>query len=243
MLFRSEGGGLTWKNKLKIADKFFDEGYFYDASHYYEEVLEDQPLNVDVTYKLADAYFLSRDYKLANQSYKVVMENDVQLYPLSHYMYALTLKMTGQFAAAKREFELFRKGYRAFDAPLYKRKVKNEIAGCDYAVKAMENPLNIVVVHVGKEINAAYTEAAPMPVGEDLLIYASLRSDTVIASENLKGKVGKFKLYQAKRENGKWNEGEPLPETINVPKKDVANGTFAPDCACPYGSKDRKSVV
>ena len=233
----TEGGGLTWKNKLKIADKFFKEGYFYDASHYYESVLEDQPDNVDVTYKLAESYFLSRDYKQANQSYKIVKEKNVQLYPLSQYMYAITLKMTGNFEEAKKEFELFGKSYRAFDAPIYKKKVKNEIAGCDFAVKAMENPLNIMVVHAGKEINAAYTEAAPMPYGEDLLLYASLRSDTVIASENLKGKVGKFKLYQSTKENRRWSQGEPLPDIINVPKKDVANGAFSPDCACPDGSK------
>jgi len=233
----TEGGGLTWKNKLKIADKFFKEGYFYDASHYYESVLEDQPDNVDVTYKLAESYFLSRDYKQANQSYKIVKEKNVQLYPLSQYMYAITLKMTGNFEEAKKEFELFGKSYRAFDAPIYKKKVKNEIAGCDFAVKAMENPLNIMVVHAGKEINAAYTEAAPMPYGEDLLLYASLRSDTVIASENLKGKVGKFKLYQSTKENRRWSQGEPLPDIINVPKKDVANGAFSPDCACPDGAK------
>jgi len=233
----SEAGGLTWKNKLKIADKFYNEGYFYDASHYYEEVLVDQPENIDVTYKLAESYFLSRDYKMANQSYKIVMEKNIQLYPLSHYKYALTLKMTGQYVAAKKEFELFGKKYRAYDAPLYKKKVKIEIAGCDFAIKAMENPQNVMIVHVGKEINAAYTEAAPMPIGDDVLIYASLRSDTLIASENLKGKVGKFMLYQAKRENRKWGQGEPLPAIINAPRKDVANGAFAPDCACPDGSK------
>jgi len=223
------GTGLTWKNKLKIADKFYEEGYFYDASHYYEEVLEDQPENVDVTYKLAEAYFYSRDYKMANQRYKVVLEKDKALYPFSHYKYALTLKMNGKYAEAKTAFVDFIKTYRSFDAPLYKKKVKNEIAGCDYAIGAMENPSNVMVIHMGTEVNAAYTEASPMPFEGNKLMYASLRSDTIIRSEDLKGKVGRFKLYQSTKDGRRWGKGEPLSENVNFPKMDVANGVFSPD--------------
>ncbi|MBL4578369.1 MAG: OmpA family protein [Flavobacteriales bacterium] len=221
--------GLSWKNKLKIADKFYEEGYFYDASHYYEEVLDDQPENVDVTYKLAESYFFSRDYKMANQHYKTVMEKNKDLYPFSHYKYALTLKMNGKYREAKKAFEDFIKTYRAFDAPVYKKKVKNEIAGCDYALTAMENPLNVMVVHMGTEVNAAYTEASPMPVGDDKLLYASLRSDTIIRSEDLKGKVARFKIYESTKQGRKWSKGEPITNNVNVPKMDVANGVFSPD--------------
>ena len=73
-------GGLNWKNKLKIADKFYEDGYYYDASHYYQQVIDDQPDNVDVTYKLAESHFLSRDYKQARDNYKLVMEKNEQLY-------------------------------------------------------------------------------------------------------------------------------------------------------------------
>jgi len=225
----TEGGGLSWKNKLKIADRFYEEGFFYDASHYYEEVLNDQPENVDVKYKLAESYFYSRDFKMANKNYKLVMEQNKELYPFSHYKYALTLKLNGKYAEAKVQFAAFTKTYRAFDAPLYKKKVKNEIAGCDYALKAIENPLNVVVVHMGGEINAAYTEASPMPVGDDKLIYSSLRTDTMIRAEDLKGKVARFKLYQSTKKGETWSRGEPLPESINFPKMDVANGVFSPD--------------
>lgn len=221
--------GLSWKNKLKIADKFYEEGYYYDAAHYYEEVLNDQPENVDVTYKLAESYFYSRDYKMANQNYKLVMEKNKELYPLSHYNYALTLKYNGKYPEAKKAFEDFIKNYRSYDAPIYKKKVKNEIIGCDYASKAMMEPLNVVVVHMGAEVNAAYTEASPMPFGEDKLLYASLRSDTLIRSENLKGKVARFKIYQSVKNGRKWSKGEPITNNVNLPKMDVANGVFTPD--------------
>ena len=224
-----EGGGLSWKNKLKIADKFYEQGFFYDASHYYEEVLNDQPENVDVKYKLAESYFYSRDFKMANQNYKLVMEQNKELYPFSHFKYALTLKLNGKYEEAKKAFEDFTKSYRAFDAPLYKKIVKNEIAGCDYALEAMEKPLNVVIVHMGSEVNAAYTEASPMPVGDDKLIYSSLRTDTIIRAEDLEGKVARFKLYQSTKEGKKWGRGEPLPESVNSPKMDVANGVFSPD--------------
>ena len=225
----TEGGGLTWKNKLKIADKFYKEGYFYDASHYYAEVLVDQPDNIDVTYKLAESYYLSRDYKEANENYKVVMDKNLVLYPLSQYKYALTLKMTGRYPEAKEVFTKFSKVYRGADASLQKRRAKNEILGCDYALKALGKPLNVVVIHMGNEINAAYTEASPMSVGSDTLIFASLRSDTVIAFEDVKSKVGFFRLYQSIKKNNRWSQGELLPPEINEKGMDVANGCFSPD--------------
>jgi len=223
------GGGLSWKNKLKIADKFYNEGFFYDASHYYEEVLTDQPEKTDVTYKLAESYYYSRDYVKANENYKIVKDQNLQLYPLSQFKYALTLKFNGDYEAAKTEFAKFIKGYRASDAVTYKKIVANEIKGCEYAIKAIEKPLNVLVVHMGREVNAAYTEASPFPVGKDKLIFASLRSDTVISSEDLKAKEGRFKLYQSLKTGNRWSQGELLSETINEPGKDVANGAYSPD--------------
>ena len=239
----AQGDGMSWKNKLKVADRFFEQGYYYDAANYYEDVITLQPDNVDVMYKLADSYYYGRDYKTAQTYYKQVVDNNVQLYPIAHYRYALTLKMNGKFDEAKTEFKSFIKGYRAYDAPVYKKMVKNEIAGCDFAKEALNNPLNVVVVHIGNEINAGYTEASPLPVDDDRLMFSSLRSDTLLVTDNIKEKTGRFRLYESAitRQPGrvtidegsegqkKWGNGEPLPKEINVPGKDVANGTFSPD--------------
>ena len=91
------GDGLSWKNKLKIADKFYEQGFYYDAANYYEEVLELHPEDVDVIYKLAESYFNARDYKNARNNYKMVAEKDDHVYAHSHYKYALCLKMIGDF--------------------------------------------------------------------------------------------------------------------------------------------------
>lgn len=220
---------LSWKNNLKIADRFFEEGFYYDAAHYYQKVLKEKPENVDVIFKMAESFFLSRDYKQAREAYESVMIKNEQLYPLSRFKYALSNKMTGDYASAKDEFAKFIKEYRGSDSPFYKKIVKNEIAGCDYAIEAIKKPLSLEVHPMSKEVNAAYTEAAPMPVGKDKLLYASLRSDTLIVSENIKENAGRFKLYQAIKKNDGWENGMPLPENINVPSMDVANGTFSPD--------------
>ena len=67
--------------------------------------------------------------------------------------------------------------------------VKNEIEGCDFAKEALNNPLNVMVVHIGSEINAGYTEASPLPVDDDRLLFSSLHSDTLIVAENIKEKT------------------------------------------------------
>ena len=108
-----DGDGMSWKNKLKIADKFYEQGFYYDAVNYYEEVLETHPEDVDVIYKLAESYFNARDYKNARNNYKMVAEKDDHVYAHSHYKYALCLKMIGDFRTAKTEFSTFIKSYRA----------------------------------------------------------------------------------------------------------------------------------
>lgn len=237
------GDGMSWKNKLKIADKFYEQGFYYDAVNYYEEVLETHPEDVDVIYKLAESYFNARDYKNARDNYKLVAEKDDHVYAHSHYKYALCLKMIGDFRTAKTEFSTFIKSYRAYDTPVYKKKVKNEIEGCDMALKAIENPLNVVIVHMGSVINAGYTEASPLPFEDDKLLFSALKSDTLIVTEDIKEKAGRFQLYQSSisRMPGRttmdigsegqmrWSTPELLPKEINAPGKDVANGSFSPD--------------
>ncbi|MFH1321129.1 MAG: OmpA family protein [Bacteroidota bacterium] len=221
-------GGLTWKSKLKLADKFYGEGYYYDAAHYYQEVL-DETDDVDVAYKLAESYYNSRDYKNAEMHYEQVKLQNLVQYPFSQYKYALTLKMNGDYKAAKLEFEKFKNSYRGENSKNHKILADNEIKGCDYAIEAIKKPLEVKIEHLGKAVNAAYTEAAPFPVGDSLLLYASLRTDTIIIAEDGVYKGAKFRLYQSKKDNGKWNTGELLPEIVNVSNADVANGAFSPD--------------
>jgi len=233
MFQRGADGGLPSKTKIKIADKLFEEQFFYDAVEYYSAIVDEQPNNVDVINKLAESYFYSRDYKNAEMHYHTVVENTYKAvnfyFPKARYQYGLTLKMNQKYDQAKEQFEQFMNEYKGDDKRTYKIKVENEIAGCDMARGIIAKPLSVLVVHMGSEINAAYTEAAPFPFGDSVLIYSSLRSDTVIVSEDGKFKQAKFRLYKSVKENKKWKQGELLPDKINQKKVNVANGTFSPD--------------
>ena len=65
---------MTIKQKIKIADKLYEQGSYYNAIDYYEEVLEEQAENSHVIHQLATLYYLSRDYKNAERSFKKLIE-------------------------------------------------------------------------------------------------------------------------------------------------------------------------
>ena len=103
--------GLSVNTKLKIGDKLYGEKFYYDAADYYQKILDVEPNNVDVTFKLAEAQFYSRDYLKAEVNYKKVVENSnkrVDFYfPTARYQYALTLKKNRKYDEAKSEFKTF----------------------------------------------------------------------------------------------------------------------------------------
>ncbi len=228
----NQGGGEEndWKKKAKIADKMFKEGIYYDAIDYYEEALEGNPGDTKLTFKLAESYNYSRDYRKAEYHYKAVIDSNPKHEHLLQFKYATMLKMNAKYAQAKEEFTQFIKSYRGEHSVSYKKLAKNEILGCEYARVAIDSPLNVKISHLGTNINAAYTESSPFPLSDDELMYASLRSDTVLVAENVIEKGYLFRLYTAKKTSSDtWSEGQTMSDVINFPESNIGNGTISPD--------------
>ncbi len=209
------------KDYLKLADRHFEVGSYYRASHFYAKVCSLKPQKTYPQHRLAESYRLSRDYKKAEKAYEKSMQLDKGTfrYPLDGYKYADMLKRNAQYAKAKEQFKKYLEG-KALDALKradyseyrdYKELIEKQIKGCDFAKKSMDNPVPVNINHLGDEINTAYTEMAPLPVDSNSLIFGSLRSDTVISisPDQEKKAIKTVSLFKGVKNNGTWQVDTP----------------------------------
>lgn len=222
-------GELSWEKKLETANKLFEEGNYYAAIKYYKDVIQERPENYKAIYNLAESYFRSFDYEHALPLYKQLSENKERDYPLSPFQYALNLKYNGKYSDAKKAFNEFIKNYRGRDSQEYEEKVKREIEGCDFALKAKDNPAKVKIYNLGKEINSAYTEIAPLPYGDSILYFSALPSDSVIITTKSNESDYLIQMYKSYRRGKKWTKPELLPSSINNKKDQTGNGCFSLD--------------
>lgn len=70
-----------WKKKLKIARKKIQDGSYYNAAQYLEDVYKAKPEKIEVPHLLGDVYRILRDYQASEKYYQAVVTKDKEAYP------------------------------------------------------------------------------------------------------------------------------------------------------------------
>ena len=221
---------LSFKKSLKMADYLYSIGSFYNAAQYYMAVNEKQGGNTYVLAQIADCEFKLRDFEEAEKWYKQLVDANDPLYPLAPYYYGLTLMANGKYDQAKTVFNTFEKAYKGTNAQVYKKLAKNQGKGCDFAMLKMKSPDTVKITHIGAAINNPYTEFSPVPMGDTALLFASLKSDTIIVVDEIKKNNAYAEFYQAKKNGDTYQKatlynGAPF----NSNNAHTGNGAFSPD--------------
>lgn len=227
---------LNYEQKLRWSDNLFRSGSYYNAIEYYKQLLQEQPRNPYLVYQLAECSWYMRDYVPASDYYRYAYSLAPDLYPEAIYKEALMLKMQGKYDAATAAFNQF-----IADNPKtfkkLKKRAEREIEGCKMAQNSMNNPIPATVKNVGPNVNSAYTELSPYPLGDTALLFATMHSNDVIDKnrEERKDYVSRFMvakkfptyLVDGKVDTFQWalpfNDGK-----FNDPKYHVGNGSFSP---------------
>ncbi len=225
----------------KQANKMMKKGNIYAAADVYKQAWDKEPGNMQVAYKLASAHQYARDYKKAAKWYRKVVGKSADKYPMSRYRYGLMLKMTGEYEQAKQAFENFKSAYQGEDAYSMKRRTQTHIDGCNYALKQKGEQADIEINHLGKHVNSAYTEISPMMWSDSTLLFASLRSDTVIKGKKM-DVLSKhlISFYRADKESDTFASAQPFDE-FSSSDKHVANGAFSTDRKRFYFTKCKRN--
>ena len=252
------------KKLLKGAEKFLKAGDIYSAIDNLEDYVDMIDDDYVTAYQLADLYLLARDYIKARDLYKKIYDVDNTSYRKAQFYYALCLKQTattdldkeratanaaristlleeaiGYYTEAKDNFKLFSKKYRGSDKSTFKKMCKPHILGCELALKCLRKPDILQIAHLDTNINRAYTDMSPLPIGEDKLVYASMKSDTIVYVDANDSKAPKFltKLYLAEKEDSTWILKGEFEKVLNHPDYHTANPVLSRDRTKIYFSR------
>jgi outer membrane protein OmpA-like peptidoglycan-associated protein len=120
-----------------------------------------------------------RDYVPAAEHYSYVYDLAKGLYPEAIYKAGLMYKMSGQYDKAIAAFQKF-----ISDNPKTYKKLKKraqlEIDGCIMGKNSLNNPIPATVKNVGPNVNSAYTELSPYPLGDTALLFATMKTNQVV---------------------------------------------------------------
>ena len=213
----------TPEANLEFANQLYEEQDYYNALEKYELYYQEFR-DLDVAYKIATINENLRDYRKAERSYKrVVNKRSTKKQPNTYmpnarFKYAQMLKMNGDYADARAEFQLFIS--EAEDVKLIE-KAKREIAGCELAMELDPVP-GLTVENAGKNVNSKFSEYSPVLLGEDEMLFTAIIADEVIVIEDAKEDFHSKAFVSKKTKNG-WGKPKPLHVNINREGYHVGN--------------------
>ena len=152
----------TPEANLEFADQLFEEQDYYNALEKYELYYEENK-DLNVAYKVATINENLRDYRKAVRWYKRIVNKRSKktpnpYMPDARFKYAQMLKMNGEYADSRAEFQLYIS--EAEDMEMIK-KAKWEIAGCELAMELDPVP-GLTIENAGRKVNSKYSEYSPV---------------------------------------------------------------------------------
>lgn len=223
-------GSSSRQDHINNAESLMAQGSYFNASTYYLKALKNKE-DIETTYKLANAYRLSRAYQKASKAYASVLEMGEDLkssYPLLNYYYGKSLMQNGQYDKAQFTLRNFINEYDDKDNAQYTVLAKNMIEGCTFAQTKKEGLVQTKrVLTLDGPVNSKYTEMSPMPYGEDKILFAGIAADELIATRN---QAVYSKIYSASISNFNQSSAKnAFSNSVNSKRAHVGNGAFSVD--------------
>ena len=208
--------GQTLNTNSRKAKKYYEEasvdltyGRYYEANTKLQKAI-----NADANF--LEAYLLLGDLNTdLNQKitaigyYKKAIELNPDFYPQVHFFTAELLIQTGDYKESKRYYTSFLTYAKIDDYS--KNSAQRNILNCDFALTALQNPVDFTPINLGQNINSQFSEYFPtMTVDGKLILYTR--------------RLGKEDQHQQedfyvsiRGKNKKWVPAQNMKEPINTP--------------------------
>lgn len=224
---------LPYYKKLRWADDLFKAGSYFNAIEYYQQLKQEQERNPYLTYQLAESYWMTRDYVPAAHYYGEAFALAPKLYPEATFKQAMMLKMQGEYEQAINQFNKF----IADNPKTFKKlklRAKREIEGANMAMNSIKNPQPVNIQNAGPNVNSAYTELSPYPLGDSALLFATMRQNSVVEVEKKNRDEYVSRLMTSRKQENvpvadsfQWSL-KFLDGKFNDPRVHVGNGSYSP---------------
>ncbi len=222
---------LPYYKKLRWADGLYREGSYFNAIEYYQQLKQEDERNPYLTYQLAECYWMTRDYAPAAAYFSEVYSMSPKMYPEAIFKSALMLKQQGRYEDAIVQFNKF-----ITDNPKTFKKEKKralrEIEGCNMAMNSVKDPQAVTIINAGPNVNSAYTESAPYPLGDTTLLFSSMRQNSIAEFDKRSAEymssfmVSRKQMYTERVDSFQWAL-EFKDGGFNTKKAHVGNGCYS----------------
>ena len=208
--------GQTLNTNSRKAKKHYEEasadltyGRYYEANVKLQKAI-DADANFLEAYLLLGDLNTDLDQKItAIGYYKKAIEINPDFYPQVHFFTAELLIQSGEYQEAKKFYTSFLTYAKIDDYS--KNSAQRNILNCDFALTALQNPVDFTPINLGQNINSQFSEYFPtMTVDGKLILYTR--------------RLGKKDQHQQedfyvsiRGKNKKWVSAQNMKEPINTP--------------------------
>lgn len=217
-------------NKIKKAEKEYDQLAYIDAIKIYENVAEKGYKSVDLFQKLGNSYYFNAQLPQANKWYAALFALNQTVDPEYYFRYSQTLKSVGDYDGADKMLNAFNKiNSNDSRAKLYE-------ANKDYYAVIKENSGRYVIETL--DINSDLSDYGTSFLG-DKIVFASTREQRGIAKRTQKWTNQAFStLYTAKvNANGTLEKVQPFLSIVDS-KFNEATPVFTKDGKTMYFTRN-----
>jgi len=207
----------AWAN-IKEGDALYKYGpsFFKEARDYYLSAYNYNSNNAELNYKIGICYLFTDNKFTAIKYLKKAYTTKPNVSPDIRYMLARAYHYAMDFDNAILEYKAYFESLPPKQKEQEKKKIAKYIEECENGKKLIENPLRVVILNAGKEINSEYDDYANIISNDDKELYFTSRRPVSEKSKRNKLDLKYFEnIYYTKNIDGKWKPCERLPKNIN----------------------------
>lgn len=208
--------------KSKKASKAYDMAIQYMQTYQYDKAQaeldkakKEDPNFIEAYMLNAELHLEQRQWEPAITQYKAAFAINPNFFPASYFDCANAEMKLGRYEDAKKDYQTFLDKKRSGTPQKYIDHAENGIASCEFAIKAMANPVPFKPVNMGNGVNSPDCEYFPNVTADDNTFLFTRNQQT----KNEQGVVVRsqedfFVSYRS--EKGEWSTATNIGPPINT---------------------------
>lgn len=217
------------------AEDFVEDGNFHKALGLYQGLLNQEPNNANLNFKVGFCYLNTAVNKANAIPYLEFASNHIsesynslnyleQNAPLEVLFYlGKAYHVTYRIDDAERTF-FDLKGRIGDDDPGFLSRIDHELASCQVARVLIKSPVEMKVSNLGIQVNSSFSEHSPVISGdESLLVFTSKREGN---TGNQMTDDGQYfeDIYLSSFNGSEYTQAQPISGAVNTPGHEASVG-------------------
>jgi len=213
---------------LKNAEEKFNKGDYYYAVELYEKAMQLDSNSVSTIWRYAESLRAFKDYRKAEYYYGKVYERESGgIYPMSLLYLGLMQKQNGKYDDALETFKKCKSKFNKDKKSYIYLKSKREIESCLWAKSAIKDTTEINFYRLPETVNSYDSEFGHNLIN-GVLIFSSLRADSIGKAEEVYATTYKTRLFQSELKEGQFEKSERIEDLV-FENMNTGNGTLSID--------------